>query len=107
MMEEATTTLSVKQAFSRTTDRSPFMTEKVQPMMQAITATFEDGVFKPDQQPALSESTRVRLLVETINETKEESPRHQSWASLEQLWHHSTFDSHGDRLSREQLHERH
>ncbi len=75
-------------------------------MIQVIAATFEDGVFKPDQKPALSESTRVRLLVETINEDADESRRQQAWASLEQLWQKSTFNSHGDRLSRDQLHER-
>ena len=36
-------------------------------MVQVVAATFKDGVFKPDQRPALSESTRVRLVVETIN----------------------------------------
>ena len=29
-------------------------------MIQVIAATFEDGVFKPDQQPALSENARER-----------------------------------------------
>ncbi|MCI0638199.1 MAG: antitoxin family protein [Gemmataceae bacterium] len=76
-------------------------------MIQAYEATFENGVFKPDQVPALADSTRVRLLVETIPEKSDESPRQQAWASLEQLWQSSTFDSHGDRLSRDQLHERH
>jgi predicted DNA-binding antitoxin AbrB/MazE fold protein len=75
-------------------------------MIQVIPATFEDGVFKPDQQPALSESTRVRLIVETTDEATDESLRQHAWASLEQLWKESTFDSHGDRLSRDQLHER-
>ena len=60
-------------------------------MIQEIAATFKDGVFKPDQQPALSERTRVRLLVETISENTDESRRQQAWASLEQLWRKSTF----------------
>ena len=75
-------------------------------MIQVIAATFEDGVFKPDQQPALSESTRVRLLVETIDEDTDAALRQQAWASLEQLWQKSTFNSQGDRLTRDQLHER-
>ena len=75
-------------------------------MIQIIAATFSDGVFKPDQQPALSESTRVRLVVEPMSEDADESRRRQAWAELEQLWQKSTFDSCGDRLSREQLHER-
>ena len=36
-------------------------------MVQVLAATFKDGVFKPDQQPALSDSARVRLVVETID----------------------------------------
>ena len=75
-------------------------------MIQVIAATFEHGVFKPDQQPALPESTRVRLVVETLNEDTDDSYRQQAWANLEQLWQESTFNSHGDRLTRDQLHER-
>ena len=74
-------------------------------MAQIVSATFKDGVFKPDQRPALSESTRVRLVVETID--GDESPRHDSaWALLERLWSTSRLDSGGDRLTRQQLHER-
>jgi len=75
-------------------------------MIQVMAATFENGVFKPDQQPVLSESTRVRLVVETINEEVDESRRQQAWDDLEQLWQKSTFNSQGDRLTRDQLHER-
>jgi len=75
-------------------------------MVQVIAATFEHGVFRPDQQPALSESARVRLVVETINEDVDESRRRQAWADLEQLWQKSMLNSQGDRLTRDQLHER-
>ena len=74
-------------------------------MVQVVAAPFKDGVFKPDQRPALSESTRVRLVVETIN--GDESARSdESRATLQRLWKTSTFNSAGDRLNREQLHER-
>ena len=76
-------------------------------MIDVIEATFQDGVFKPDRQPALSDSTRVRLVVETVSDQADARLRNQSWANLEQLWQNSRFDSHGDRLSREELHERH
>ena len=74
-------------------------------MVQVLAATFKDGVFKPDQRPALSECARVRLVVETIlgDESDRESA---SWAQLQQIWTTSRFNSNGDRLSREQLHER-
>jgi hypothetical protein len=36
----------------------------------------------------------------------ESAQRNESWAALQRLWDTSTFDSKGDRLTREQLHER-
>jgi predicted DNA-binding antitoxin AbrB/MazE fold protein len=74
-------------------------------MVQIVAATFKDGVFKPDQRPALSDSTRVRLVVETIS-GDESVRRDESWAMLQRLWSESRFNSGGDRLNREQLHER-
>jgi len=73
-------------------------------MTQVISATFENGVFKPDQQPDLPEQTKVRLLVETVEAKPEISQK--AWADLQQIWKMSKFNSHGDRLTREQLHER-
>jgi predicted DNA-binding antitoxin AbrB/MazE fold protein len=75
-------------------------------MVQVLAATFRDGVFKPDQQPALSESARVRLVVETID-GDEAARRDESWSALQRLWDTSTLNSGGDRLTRNQLHERH
>jgi predicted DNA-binding antitoxin AbrB/MazE fold protein len=75
-------------------------------MVQILAATFKDGVFKPDERPALSESARVRLVIETID-SDEAARRAESWAALQQLWLTSNFNSTGDRLQRDQLHERH
>jgi predicted DNA-binding antitoxin AbrB/MazE fold protein len=36
-------------------------------MAHVLAATFKDGVFKPDEKPALSDSARVRLVVEPID----------------------------------------
>jgi predicted DNA-binding antitoxin AbrB/MazE fold protein len=74
-------------------------------MVQVVAATFADGVFKPDERPALSESTRVRLVVETVN-GNETAQRDESWATLQRLWNTSRFNSGGDCLNREQLHDR-
>ena len=74
-------------------------------VIDVIEATFQNDVFKPDREPALVESTRVRLVVEPISAASDAATQ-QSWAILEQLWQNSTFDSHGDRLSRDELHER-
>lgn len=74
-------------------------------MVQVVAATFKDGVFKPDERPALSGSARVRLVVETIN-GDESARREASWATLQHLWNTSSFNSGGDCLNRQQLHER-
>jgi predicted DNA-binding antitoxin AbrB/MazE fold protein len=74
-------------------------------MVQAFEATFQDGVFKPDKPPALPDSARVRLLIEPID-GDETALREASWAVLQGLWSTSNLDSGGDRLSRDQLHER-
>ena len=73
-------------------------------MIPQLAATFKDGVFKPDQRPALPESTRVRLVVEIDDDDSRR--RGESWTMLQRLWNRSDFNSGGDRLSREQLHER-
>ena len=74
-------------------------------MVQVLAATFKDGVFKPDQLPALSDSARVRLVVETIDE-QESNRRDHAWRTLQNLWESSSFNSQGIRLTRDQLHER-
>jgi len=75
-------------------------------MVQILAATFKDGVFKPDQRPALSDSARVRIVVETLD-TIESAQVDDSWETLRHLWDTSSFNSGGDRLNRDQLHERH
>ena len=75
-------------------------------MIEVLAATFKDGVFKPDQRPALSDSARVRLVVETIT-GDEADRREESWKTLQHLWSASLLNSGGDRLTRDQLHERH
>lgn len=74
-------------------------------MVQIVAATFRDGVFEPDVPPALADAARVRLVIETIN-SQEFEQREESWAMLERLWKVQRLDSGGDRLTRDQLHER-
>jgi hypothetical protein len=47
----------------------------------------------------------VRLVIETID-ADESARRDESWKALQSLWQTSAFDSNGDRLTRDQLHER-
>jgi predicted DNA-binding antitoxin AbrB/MazE fold protein len=74
-------------------------------MSHVIAATFENGVFIPDKQPDLPPQTRVRLIVEPLDQT-ELARQAQAWDALQRLWESSTINSHGQRLTREQLHER-
>ena len=73
-------------------------------MIQVITATFEDGVLKPHGELKLPPHARVRLAVEPLQD--DAGDRRQAWEALERLWQSSAIDSGGDRLSRDQLHER-
>ena len=72
-------------------------------MVQVTAATFENGVLVPDQPLNLSPHARVQL---TVNPLDDEACRQKAWEDLQRLWQTSTFDSKGDRLTREQLHER-
>lgn len=75
-------------------------------MVQILGATFKNGVFQPDQPPALADSARVRLVVETLEGDDGRARGEESWVLLRRLWDTSAFDSAGDRLTRDQLHER-
>jgi predicted DNA-binding antitoxin AbrB/MazE fold protein len=77
----------------------------IQRMRQVVSAIFKDGVFKPDQRPALADGARVRLIVEPVDGDKSVR-REESWATVQRLWNASTFNAGGDRLTRNQLHER-
>ena len=74
-------------------------------MVQVVAATFKDGVFKPDQRPALADSARVRLVVETVEGEADHARHEASWDLLQRLWDTSPLNSGGDRLTREQLHQ--
>ena len=74
-------------------------------MVRITEATFQDGVFKPDEPLPIADSTRVRLVVEPID-SQDAARREASWAALQRLWRTSTLNSKGDRLTREQLHDR-
>jgi len=58
-------------------------------MSQVITATFEDGVFKPDQPPDLPAQARVQLVVVPEGETPEETARQTARRETEWLWNDS------------------
>jgi predicted DNA-binding antitoxin AbrB/MazE fold protein len=75
-------------------------------MTYVTSATFENGIFKPDDSPALPSPARVRLVVETLDEDAEKARKNEAREALESLWRESSFDSGGERMTRAELHER-
>jgi predicted DNA-binding antitoxin AbrB/MazE fold protein len=73
-------------------------------MNQIITATYTDGMLKPDVQPNLPPGARVRLILEPLENTGED--HQQAWEELDKLCAEFPVDSGGARLTRDQLHER-
>jgi len=73
-------------------------------MSQVITATYADGMLKPDIQPNLVPGTRVRIILEPLECAPEAT--HQVWEELERLCAEFPLDSGGVILTRDQLHER-
>jgi predicted DNA-binding antitoxin AbrB/MazE fold protein len=74
-------------------------------MSQIVTATYENGVLKPAEPLALPANAKVRLTVDLIIEEPKLTPA-QRLAAIEELWRTSTLHSDGERLTRDQLHER-
>jgi predicted DNA-binding antitoxin AbrB/MazE fold protein len=70
-------------------------------MMQTVTATFENGVFKPAQPVALPEHTRVSITIELPDLA---APKEHGLAALERSL--QLAKPQGRHLSRDQLHER-
>jgi hypothetical protein len=46
-------------------------------------------------------------MIERKDNDTDETRRKSAWKCLDRLWRESKLDSHGERLTREQLHERH
>jgi predicted DNA-binding antitoxin AbrB/MazE fold protein len=73
-------------------------------MSQVIFATFENGLLKPDRDIGLSAGTKVRLTVEPCDDAAAQVEG--ACDALDELCDQLPFDSHGDRLTRDQLHDR-
>ena len=68
-----------------------------------ITATYVDGVFRPDTLVALTEGQRVRLVIEPL---LPETDHAEALKALEEIWRTSKICSTEPHLTRDQLHER-
>jgi predicted DNA-binding antitoxin AbrB/MazE fold protein len=71
-------------------------------MSQVFTATFQDGVLKPEQPLDLPPGTRVRVTVETFAIDE----RDKALQELDRLCEEFPIHSGEERLTRDQLHER-
>jgi len=74
-------------------------------MAQSFLATFEEGVLKPHEPLTLPPQAQVRVSIEPVVAVTG-SERALAWQRIEELWKNSPIDSGGDRLTRDQLHER-
>jgi len=77
-------------------------------MTQTIEAIYTDGVLKPTAELPLRDNQRVRLSIETIDETIEETTvdREEAMARLKAGIASMRFFSEGPLPSREELHDR-
>ena len=74
-------------------------------MSQIITATVENGTLKPDRDLGLASGTKVRVTVEQCDNAIAQA--NVGCDELDRLCDEIPIDSHENRLTRDQLHERH
>jgi predicted DNA-binding antitoxin AbrB/MazE fold protein len=70
---------------------------------QVISATVEDGVLKPDQPLEFPQGTKVHVVIEPFRSPQE---RQHALQELEKLRKEHPINSGGNRMTRDQLHER-
>jgi predicted DNA-binding antitoxin AbrB/MazE fold protein len=73
-------------------------------MSQIITATYVNGMLKPEEDIGLASGTKVRLIVDLPDDPR--AQRQAACAELDRLCDAFLIDSAGRHLTREQLHER-
>lgn len=72
-------------------------------MTTQVTATFVDGVLKPDQALPLADQARVRLTIEPLTEQLEPM---EAWLSLKAWIKEKPLHGLGRHLTRDELYER-
>jgi predicted DNA-binding antitoxin AbrB/MazE fold protein len=73
-------------------------------MTQIVTATFDKGVLRPDVPLQLTPGDRVCLTIERLDVVLQDQAA--AWDEFEKLCEEVPIDSGGERLTRDQLHER-
>jgi len=74
-------------------------------MTTQVTATFVNGMLKPDEALPLAEQARVRLTIEPIEEWSPDKAR-AAWAAIQARLKERPIHGGGRRYSRDELHER-
>lgn len=74
-------------------------------MSTQVTATFINGMLKPDQELPLADQTRVKLTIEPIEEWSQEGAL-AAWESLKAMIRERPIHGGGQHLTRDELHER-
>jgi hypothetical protein len=84
-------------------------------MKTQVTATYKDGQFKPDQNLALEDDTRVNLTVEVIDDDDSDLDEEfhgdpaksiAAWEAIKARLKKKPIHGGGKRYTREELHER-
>jgi predicted DNA-binding antitoxin AbrB/MazE fold protein len=73
-------------------------------MQSRVTATFINGVFKPDENLPLTDQTRVRLTIEPIEEWSPEKAL-AAWERIKARLKEHPLNFGGVRYSRDELYE--
>ena len=73
-------------------------------MSQIITATFEDGVLKPERELGLAPGTKVRLILDPLADVQTQAQ--EACDALDQVCDEFPIDSDEPRMTRDQLYER-
>ena len=74
-------------------------------MSTQVTATFVNGMLRPDQELPLADQARVRLTIEPIEEWSQEAAT-AAWESLQARLRERPIHGGGKRFTRDELHER-
>ena len=73
--------------------------------MTQVTATFKNGIFKPDEIVPLADHSRVRLTIEPIAEWSPEGAR-AAWEAIQTRLKEHPIHGGGLHYTRDELHER-
>jgi predicted DNA-binding antitoxin AbrB/MazE fold protein len=75
-------------------------------MTTTVTATFENGVLRPDQALPLAEHERVTLTIQPIDEGWSEEKAQAAWEEFKEWIKRKPLHGLGPRMTRDELHER-